>query len=176
MPSIVGGLPSVAVAPATTTTVQAADAAVVTPPVGPSSQDPPKPIVLQNAAVGLASTIATNTLTSGATGTPEILWLAALLNTAVQAVKQHPRFNEKLWTIPFLLVLGISLMCWYYRDPQHWDLLHFWEPGYLDIPSQGVLKGGAAAFQSLANYKGLAATGASPMQPTPFAASMEARA
>lgn len=151
-------------------------APVVTPASGPPSQEPSKPIVLQNAAVGIGATVATNVLTSGLTGDTDVVKLSALLNVIVQGVKQIPRFNEKLWTIWLLIGLGVALACWAYRDPAHWDLLHFWREGYFEPPAKGLLNGGAAAFQALSNYHGLGATGASPLQPTPFASSVEGRA
>lgn len=155
---------------------------VVTPAQGPPSQEPPRPIVLQNALVGAGQTALTNVLTGGMTQAPEILWCAAGLNAVMQGVKNIDWFDEKVWTAWFLLIVGILVLCWYYRDPLHWDLTslwpwsgHFMETGYLDIPGKGVLQGATSAFQALSNYHGLGATGVSPMQPTAFEHSIEAK-
>lgn len=151
------------------------DAAIVTPVKGPSEQEPPQPVVLQNALVGAGITGLTNAMTTGLTQAPEILWCSMGLNAVAQGVKQFAWFNEKKWTIWLLIFLGIFLMCWYYRDVEHWDLLHFWMPGYLELPGKGLLQGMTSAFQSLANYHGLAATGVTPMRPTPLTSSVEGR-
>ena len=161
--------PAVVAAPPT------AAAAVVTPPAGPASQEPPKPVVLQNALVGAGTTAMTNILTSGVTGDTDVVQLAAGLNAIAQGVKQFTWFDEKRWTIWLLIFVGIALACWVYRDPNHWDLTKFWMPGYFEIPTKGVLNGLTAAFQALSNFHGLLATGVSPLTPTPPERSVEAK-
>lgn len=137
--------------------------------------DQSPPINVPNAVVGAGATIMTNVLTSGLTGDGDIIKIAAGLNVLTQGVKQFHGFNEKKWSIWFLIITGLALSCWLYRDPLHWDLTHFWMAGYLDIPVKGVLNGLTAALQALGNYAGLRETGVSPMSPTPFEASVESR-
>jgi len=151
------------------------DAAIVTPTMGPPGQEPPGPLVVQNALVGAGSTAMTNVLTSGLTGDPDILKISAGLNVVAQIVKQASWFNEKLWTLPFIVLLGVAFACWYYRDPTHWDLLHpFWD-GYLDVPGKGILNGLTGAFQASMNFHGLKATGVTPMPAVSYDRSVEAK-
>lgn len=129
----------------------------------------------QNAIVGGGATVLTNVLTSGLTGDPDIIKIGAGLNVLAQGVKQWSKFNEKEWMIWFLIIAGVSMCCWMYRDPAHWDLTHFWMPGYLDIPAKGIMNGLTGALQALSNYSTLAPTGVSPMTPVPFEKSVESR-
>lgn len=168
-------------ADAPTPVSEAAAAPVITPPQGPPEQYPARPVVVQNAAVGLATTVATNTMSGGFSGNWEVNAMAGGLNALIQWLKEYSWFNEKRWTIPTMLAVGVLVLCWYYRDPAHWDLIslipftpHFLEPGYMDLPGKGLLQGIQSAFQSLANYHGLAMTGASPLKPTSYPQTWEA--
>lgn len=150
------------------------DAAVVTPTVGPPGQEPALPLNLQNAVVGGGQTLLTNVMSSGLTGDPDLFKFGVVCNVAAQLVKGHPKFNEKAWTLPFMVIVGVSFCCWYFRDPTHCcDLTHPFWAGYLELPGKGVLDGIVAAFQGAANYHGMAATGVSPMKPVGFDNSME---
>lgn len=149
---------------------------MVTPAAGPPSQEPPRPIVLQNALVGAGTTALTNVMSTGLTGDADLFKFGVVCNVFAQIVKQIKGFNEKLWTLPLMVVVGVCFCVWYFRDPARCcDLTHpFWE-GYFDISPKGVLDGITAAFQAASNYHGMAATGVSPMPPTPFARSVEGR-
>lgn len=92
-----------------------------------------------------ASTAATTTFSG-----PEVMGLSGVLNLIAQGVKMHPRFDQNLWLLPVLLVLGIGLaflVIWLTTDDVRQAL------------SQAILKGGSAAWQSCINYAGLGPKG-----------------
>lgn len=146
---------------------------IVTPQVGPPQQEPPRPVVVQNALVGMGTTAAMNTMTAGFSGEPSVMTLAGGLNLWAQIVKQIPQFNEKDWTLPLLLVSGILLSTYIWVWREGGIVVHNWTD-YLPN-GKALINGMGSAFQAAVNYHGLAATGVSPLKPVAYERSAEAK-
>lgn len=103
----------------------------------------------------------TNLLTTGITGDTDIIKLSLVCNGFAQLVKHHPRFNEKRWTLPFMMVVGICFGAYLLHDPAHVDIHRLWE----SVSPKAVVDGIIGAVQAAMNYEGLQATGVSPLTP-----------
>ena len=94
----------------------------------------------------LAMSTAATTAFSGA----ETMGLSGFLNVIAQPIKMHPRFKQHTWLLPVLLVIGVllaTIVIWLTTDDLRQAL------------SQGILKGGSAAWQAGVNYAGLGPSG-----------------
>ena len=110
------------------------------------------PLTLTNQLVGAGVLGASNVATGQIAGA-DVNLLAMGLNLVGQIVKQHPRFDQNRWLVPVLLACGIGLA---------WVL---WQDG-----RQALLRGAAAAYQSLSNYRGQHLMGLGVLAPAPEAA------
>jgi hypothetical protein len=126
---------------------------VGTPPLpNPSQQggrEWPSAQSLTSQLVGAGVLGASNVATGQIAGA-DVNLLAMSLNLIGQIVKQHPRFDQNRWLVPVLLACGIGLA---------WVL---WQDG-----RQALLRGAAAAYQSLNNYRGQHLMGLGVLAPAP---------
>ena len=104
---------------------------------------------LQTQLLGAGVLGASNVATGQVAGA-EVNLLAMGLNLIGQIVKQHPKFDQNRWLVPVLLAAGVLLAWALWGDYR-----------------EAILRGAAAAYQSLNNYRGQLMMGLNALPPAP---------
>ncbi len=99
---------------------------------------------------GVTTVAASNAMVQQFTGgDPGPNLLSCVLNVVAQPIKEIPWINERYWLPLILLVVGMLVGWIVWADH-----------------AKAILDGGAAAWNSLINYRGLKVAGISPFAPT----------
>lgn len=114
----------------------------------------PHPVVqaINAVSTGPLPVLAASTAATTAFSGPEVMGLSGVLNIIGQPIKMHPRFNQNIWLLPLLMIIGVALatLVLYLLDP---------EDNWRRAIGQGILKGGSATWQAAVNYGGLGPKG-----------------
>lgn len=108
--------------------------------------------IVQAVTTGPLPVMAASTAATTAFSGPEVMGLSGVLNVIGQPIKMHPRFNQNIWLLPLLMLIGIvmAILVIYLLDP---------EDNWRRSIGQGILKGGSATWQAAVNYSGLGPKG-----------------
>lgn len=105
-----------------------------------------------NLATAFAPTV-TQAMTgqSSMVGGPEVVAIAAALNLIAQHVKHYAWLDQDRWMHLILLVLGLAIAAFVFRDP-----------------IKALLNGANAAWQSSLTFHGLSSAGMAPAAAAPY--------
>lgn len=119
-------------------------------PSSPTSAVSTATLAIDAVARGPLPVLAMSNVATTAFSGAETFSLSGMLNLIAQPLKQPVGFRQNIWLLPVLFILGVAiafLVTWLVTDDVRQSL------------SQGILKGGSAAWQSAVNYYGLGPKG-----------------